>query len=700
MMFSIVVLVGQASEADDFEKFVGTWEFVESPQAPPDWEGMIVHKFYSNGTFKWYDIKNLGGYKFEGTWELAYGQLVTHWTYPDTKTETFDYLFSDNDQRLTLTLGNTSMAFSKTLEEAPSISYNYNSLNRILTIIVADTGYYYSGSLSSSDANLIFVKEDVTYYIMNDLLIDLSGDLSTKEIQAGDQITGFKSGVYSMIWESTGDIIGTLTFLGGEETPSISFMYNSTQNTFTIISADSGYYYSDSTSSSDANLAFKGRYDINDREFLYVTYYVLNDLTIDTSGILSTKEIQVGDKIYGFNPGSYEVLWNPTEEVIGTFTVVSEGAKQLHISTGCCPTEGTSFSVKVSFYCSDAYSLNDGTTNGYWFPLKDATVVFLNNSYLTDLYGHVTLLAPLVEQNTVYTIYASKAGYLSTMGDVTVVDSSDVTTGWIYGVVLFRSNDITYPAKNVKVQIYPSKTDTTGKNIILEAGPSTSTDENGEYKISNVETGTYMIKAGRNPYLSEKFIEVNENEGTETNFIIDISETRFELEKSIESGIIGGEINIERSDSSKFEQKITIYEGVEIKPTEITKDRISLIVSGDEYGGSKTIAITVDPSLFENVKDIVVKYDGEAISMADNITDVLNPNDDGSHAEYLLTSGANATEILISIPHFSEHEITVYSVAGAVVETLGGVNAVLTYIAICVIAAVLFVGTIYIRRRF
>jgi hypothetical protein len=173
-----------------------------------------------------------------------------------------------------------------------------------------------------------------------------------------------------------------------------------------------------------------------------------------------------------------------------------------------------------------------------------------------------------------------------------------------------------------------------------------------------------------------------------------------EVDKSILSGDVGGEISIQRGNGSNYEQQITIYKGVEIKSEEIAQGKISLIVSGDEYGGGKTIAITVDPSLFENAKDIVVKYDGEVISMADNITDVLNPNDDGAHAEYILTLGANATEILISIPHFSEHEITVYSAVGAAVEALGGVTAVFTYIAICVIVAVLFIGIIYIRRRF
>jgi len=304
----------------------------------------------------------------------------------------------------------------------------------------------------------------------------------------------------------------------------------------------------------------------------------------------------------------------------------------------------------------------------------------------------------------------------NSIGAPSEISPNIIKYGWAYGKVLLESGNNTYPGNNVTVYIYQ-----TNKNTISQSSQSKEyaantnqnhpvylrvssvlTNKEGEYNISNLKTGTYMVQATKNNLFNspQKFIEIKEDLGTEANFVIEISQTRAKVDKSITTGTVGGEISIQRENGSKYQSEVTIYKGVEIKPVEIAQGKVSLIVSGDEYGGGKTIAITVDPSLFENAKDIVVKYDGEAISMADNITDVLNPNDDGAHAEYLITFGANATEILISIPHFSEHEITIYSVAGAVVNTLGGVNAVLTYVAICAVAAVLFVGTIYIRRRF
>ena len=47
----------------------------------------------------------------------------------------------------------------------------------------------------------------------------------------------------------------------------------------------------------------------------------------------------------------------------------------------------------------------------------------------------------------------------------------------------------------------------------------------------------------------------------------------------------------------------------------------------------------------------------------------------------------------------SEHEIMIYSLAENVVEALGGITAVIIYIAICMVAAAVFVSSIYVRRK-
>lgn len=176
-------------------------------------------------------------------------------------------------------------------------------------------------------------------------------------------------------------------------------------------------------------------------------------------------------------------------------------------------------------------------------------------------------------------------------------------------------------------------------------------------------------------------------------------ENRTLIDTAIEIGHVGGEINVWQKDNKTYEHKISIYDSVNITKLDAKNGEVSFTVSGNESRTGKTVVINVNSSMFNSDKNIAVKYDGENIKMADDINDVLNPNDDGSNPEYFVSVGANGTQISVSIPHFSEHEITIYSLAENVVEALGGVTAMIIYIAICMVAAVVFVSSIYVRRK-
>jgi hypothetical protein len=277
---------------------------------------------------------------------------------------------------------------------------------------------------------------------------------------------------------------------------------------------------------------------------------------------------------------------------------------------------------------------------------------------------------------------------------------------------MVRYEGLTFPAKNVKVGLYESDIDTTGKTAILPFGVSVTTDEKGQYNFSLIRTDTYMAIAERKPYKDEEFIEVFPDEGTEINFIFYISEERFRVEQSIVSGELGGEIFISQteqngktvSDNITYEHQITIYNSVNINPVEINQNTISIIVSGDDDIPGKTIAITIDSSMFSTGEEILIDYDGETINLADDILDALDPTNDNDNSEYFIASDIDNYKILlISIPHFSEHEITIYSLIKTiedVAEPVGGLFTLLLYIGICLIIGILIIGAIKLRRRY
>jgi hypothetical protein len=112
---------------------------------------------------------------------------------------------------ITRMFGSTYYKLDDGPSSPPQISFTFDYINNMITVVAADQGYHYSSSTFPSDANLIFVKNNVTYYVNDNLSICTSGILSTKEIQAGDMIHGFSAGTYSIVWKPMGYVLFVFT---------------------------------------------------------------------------------------------------------------------------------------------------------------------------------------------------------------------------------------------------------------------------------------------------------------------------------------------------------------------------------------------------------------------------------------------------------------------------------------------------------
>lgn len=277
--------------------------------------------------------------------------------------------------------------------------------------------------------------------------------------------------------------------------------------------------------------------------------------------------------------------------------------------------------------------------------------------------------------------------------------SGSLELGEIYGTVSFLSNNSQIPLENANVAVLYNEN-------FSDVWTETFTDRNGFYTLDSLMPSLYQIRASKQGYFASiNTVDLHSNESIEMNFVLEVEPDQgyppenMTISKAIEDGRVGGEINVWQKDNKTYDHEILIYDGVNITKLDVTKGVVSFTVSGNESSSGKTVVINVNSSVFNSDKDIAVEYDGETIKMADDINDVLNPNDDGSNPEYLITRGNNGAQILVSIPHFSEHEIMIYSVAENVVEALGGITAVMVYIAICMVAAAVFVSSIYVRRK-
>jgi|GEM_PF-2607107 len=287
-------------------------------------------------------------------------------------------------------------------------------------------------------------------------------------------------------------------------------------------------------------------------------------------------------------------------------------------------------------------------------------------------------------ESGIYTLETSKEGYNTSIMFKIIVNSGKGTRadinlekspyGWVYGYVL----DDTYPVEGATVTIIPH-------------GQSTMTNSSGYYEFYNLSADSYMLRAIKDSLVAmpKNPVTVISGQGTRydlhieayTNYNCPECPEIYEIfiDEAIANGYVGSKINISELESNIFQHNISIYNGVEIKNLNIKKGSISFIVSGNETGGGKTIVINIDGSVFDLSSQILVNYDGESISMADDINDVLDPNDDGAHPEYLIVLGSNGAQLLVSVPHFSEHTIEFF------------VQQVAQYLAYAVIFAVVLV---------
>lgn len=86
-----------------------------------------------------------------------------------------------------------------------------------------------------------------------------------------------------------------------------------------------------------------------------------------------------------------------------------------------------------------------------------------------------------------------------------------------------------------------------------------------------------------------------------------------------------------------------------------------------------------------------VLYDGAEIGAAAGLADVLDPDDDGLAAEYVLVQGSAGLQLVVSVPHFSVHTLSIQGL-GSLAPSLapyGGVAA----------AALLAVAAVVLLRR-
>ena len=264
-----------------------------------------------------------------------------------------------------------------------------------------------------------------------------------------------------------------------------------------------------------------------------------------------------------------------------------------------------------------------------------------------------------------------------------------------YKKMAFERSEISFTYGNCSIEMHDTsinflKIHTTGDIIFSNLSKYNLTWEGNIVEISkNNFSGTIIS----NDMLEEKDgkIVAKKNvmfRGTDLGPIADKTPEIYNAEEAVSRAIkartLGGEITIVRKNNSYKVDSVSYYGNVSIKNVTINGEKAEFFVSGDDHTAGKTIKVNIGGAM--SPKDLKVMFDGKEIPMADNLTDVLNPDNDGLQPEYSIVNVKSKCGdeffLLISIPHFSEHKIVIESlVKNPIFMGMAAVSAMLVVVA-------------------
>jgi hypothetical protein len=385
------------------------------------------------------------------------------------------------------------------------------------------------------------------------------------------------------------------------------------------------------------------------------------------------------------SPGTYDVKvkaknsYNKESDWSSPLTItISTSPTTLVITAPSPVVEGTPFLVTVTA---------GGTA------VQDVSITFSTVTYSTNSSGIVKLTAPLVTDDSVFTLTASHEGYITATKTITVLNQPEQLGdhGWVFGVVYNTTGE---PVEGATVCILLSS-DETGATR-----QCTLTNDQGRYNSKPTLTGTYTVEITKDSYTSvSKQVTILKNLAQSVDFTLEKSESPnptttqnpmdYVIEYGIQNNIIGAQITIPKQEP----QQIAIYNtNLEILGTSIEKGTFQFTITGTEGTQGTVIALrlndpkTVLKTTVEDLKNLEVTFDGQHIEMASTIGSIFSSED--SQPRWIGVFTEQGVDILVYVPHFSEHTIII----STVVEALGGIAAVMVYVALCVIAGLIFLS--------
>lgn len=339
---------------------------------------------------------------------------------------------------------------------------------------------------------------------------------------------------------------------------------------------------------------------------------------------------------------------------------------------------------------SATISLYYKTVDGSWISI-DANLDILDDAFLWDTSslddGEYFLKIVLKSDGEIHEDISNS--------NFTIDNHEEILVGWIYGSVFETVDDDKLPIENSMICLTDAST------IEYKSYKCRFTNKSGEYILNNVPAGSYTLSSSKKGYNSQTYenIQIEPGIGTKLNFSLEkVSYTEkntyndYLIDQEIKKGSIFGKVDI-RYD----EDEIFLYDDVNVSILSediSSKDGLSIMVSGNGTPGTKLVIYLGE---IDNPEEILVKYDGSKIEHASDLESFFEIGFNESKYVLATVSDVDTTEsiIIVNIPGYSEHIITISSV-------LESVNIFLMlgiYLLVFLILGIVYISPFFLIRK-
>lgn len=191
----------------------------------------------------------------------------------------------------------------------------------------------------------------------------------------------------------------------------------------------------------------------------------------------------------------------------------------------------------------------------------------------------------------------------------------------------------------------------------LNENNQTNQDENHQV---NQEEDNKTSHEGENNTSHEDMEELDNQHNNEKATHQEDQQTDNNISDAIDNKTVSTIVNI----GEKNQETKSIDDNIDAHTNNSTNDSVSVTVDSKTESGPKVIIFNLNSTTIDvsSVKYLHITYDGQSISPATDINSVLHAKstDNPSYAIIITQNGA---QVLVSIPHFSNHTITLSSIS-------------------------------------